>query len=520
MTITLRPYQQTLKSEARSAMARARRICVVLPTGGGKSAVLSSIAADAAAKGKIVWILAHRRKLIQQLSETVARWDIEHGIIQSGKPQTDHKVQVGSVDTVVRRLDQYTAPDLIIVDETHHLSSGNKWGKVIEAFPDAYLIGFTATPERLDGKGLGDGKGGYMQALVLGPNAKWLTDNGFLAQSVVYSWPTKINDCLKVRAGDYAPETSAAILDKPAIMGDVVAAYRKHLDGKTAIANCCTVAHAENVAASFNEAGIAAAAITGKTDKVVQDLLFAELTSGALKVLCQCELISEGVDVPSVSGGLMLRPTQSIALWLQQCGRVLRPKPDGGKAVILDFVGNAIRLGLPTDHRQWSLEGKAKRAKDAPGVRMCKVCYAANAITAKACAECGIEFEVKSVDEIETVAGELAALAPKGMRPGDPVFTDGENGVYYVASNPEDGQVLLCRSRVGAIQIHKGTMRREQLDASVVVNLDSLRPHIGAPKRASSGAGTLEQLQQVEKQRGYKPGWANHVYRSRMAKVR
>jgi hypothetical protein len=151
---------------------------------------------------------------------------------------------------------------------------------------------------------------------------------------------------------------------------------------------------------------------------------------------------------------------------------------------------------------------------------MCKVCYAANAITAKACAECGIEFEVKSVDEIETVAGELAALAPKGMRPGDPVFTDGENGVYYVASNPEDGQVLLCRSRVGAIQIHKGTMRREQLDASVVVNLDSLRPHIGAPKRASSGAGTLEQLQQVEKQRGYKPGWANHVYRSRMAKVR
>ena len=517
--IELRPYQQTLKAEARSAAARARRICVVGPTGMGKSAILSSIAADAAAKGKTVWILAHRRKLIQQLSETVARWNIEHGIIQSGKPQTDHKVQVGSVDTVVRRLENYPAPDLIIVDEAHHLSSGNKWGRVVEAFPDAYLIGFTATPERLDGKGLGEGKGGYMRQLVLGPDAKWLTDNGFLAPSVVYSWPTKISDGLKIRAGDYAPETSAALLDKPAIMGDVVAAYRKHLDGKTAIANCCTVAHAENVADSFNEAGIAAAAITGKTEKAVQDLLFAELTSGALKVLCQCELISEGVDVPSVSGGLMLRPTKSIALWLQQCGRVLRPKPDGSKAVILDFVGNALRLGLPTDERAWSLEGKAKRAKDAPGVRMCKVCYAANPVGVTACTECGTEFPVKPVDEIDTVAGELTALAPKGLRPGDQVSTTLEPGLFYVASNPEEGQVLLSRSRVGAIQIHRGTMRREQLDTSIVAPLDSLSPYVGAYKRASSGAGTLEQLQQIEKQRGYKPGWANHVYRARLMKA-
>ena len=520
--ITLRPYQQTLKAEARSAITRARRVCVVLPTGGGKSAILSSIAADAAAKSRTVWILAHRRKLIQQLSQTVARWNIEHGIIQSGKPQTDHKVQVGSVDTVVRRLQQYPAPDLIIVDEAHHLTSNNKWGKVVEAFPNAYLIGFTATPERLDGKGLGEGKGGYMQSLVLGPDAKWLTDNGFLAPSVVYSWPTKITESLKVRAGDYAPETSAAILDKPAIMGDVVAAYRKHLDGKTAIANCCTVLHAENVADSFNEAGITAAAITGKTDKAIQDKLFAELASGELKVLCQCELISEGVDVPSVSGGLMLRPTQSTALWLQQCGRILRPKPDGGKAVILDFVGNALRLGLPTDKREWSLDGKAKRAKDAPVVRMCKVCYAANVATARVCSECGAEFQVKSVDDLATVAGELTALAPKGLRPGDLVYAEGQHGLFYVASNPEDGWVLLCRNRVGAIQIHRGTMSRERLDTSIVAPLDSLSPHVGAPKRASSGAGTLEQLIQVGRLRGMKnpQGWARHVMEARIAKAR
>ena len=515
----LRDYQIALKTDIRNALRRVRRVCAVGPTGMGKSAILSSIAADADAKNRRVWILAHRRKLIQQLSATVARWDVEHGIIQSGRPHTEHRVQVGSVDTVVRHLSEYPAPDLIIVDEAHHLSAGNKWGKVIDAFPNAYLIGFTATPERLDGKGLGEGKGGYMQELVLGPSAKWLTDKGYLAQATVYSWPSRVADGLKVRAGDYAVEAAAIAVDKPAIMGDVVAAYRKHLNGKTAIANCCTVRHAENVAAIFRNEGIPAAAIVGTTAKDVQDYLFAELESGRLKVLCQVEMISEGVDVPSVSGGLMLRPTQSIALWLQQCGRILRVKDDGSKAIILDFVGNAQRLGLPTDHRDWSLDGKSKRARDAISIRICKKCYAANPSTVTHCQECGAEFEVKSVDDIATIAGELTVLAPKGMRPGDPVYADGEHGLFYVASNPEDGQVLLCRNRVGAIAIHRGTMRREQLDSSIVAALDSLHPHIGPPKRASSGAQTLEQLQQIEKQKGYKPGWASHVYRARMAKA-
>jgi superfamily II DNA or RNA helicase len=520
--ITLRPYQQTLKTDARLAITQARRICVVLPTGGGKSAILSSIAADADIKNKIVWILAHRRKLIQQLSETVARWNIEHGIIQSGKPQTDDKVQVGSVDTVVRRLQDYPAPDLIIVDEAHHLTCNNKWGNVVDAFPNAYLIGFTATPERLDGKGLGEGKGGYMQELVLGPDAKWLTDNGFLAQSVVHSWPIKISGNLKVRAGDYAPETSAAIFDKPAIMGDVIKAYRKHLDGKTAIANCCTVTHAENVAADFNRAGIPAAAITGKTDKALQDKLFADLASGELKVLCQCELISEGVDVPSVSGGLMLRPTQSTALWLQQCGRVLRPKPDGSKAIILDFVGNAVRLDLPTAPRQWSLGGRAKRAKDSPGLRVCKVCYAANSIGSTVCSECGTEFEIKPVDDIATVTGELVELAPKGMRLGDPVCVAGKEGVFYVAVNPlPGGNALLAFSRVCALRLAKGDGDLFSLSgSSFTVSWDSITPHSGPVKRASSGAQTLEDLRRVAAMKGYKPSWADHVYRSRMAKPR
>lgn len=431
----LRPDQATFKAAIRDRLCHSRRVCAVAPTGSGKSVVLSSITHDAAVKGRRVWVLAHRRKLIQQLSKTVARWGIEHGIIRPGEPRTDHAVQVGSVDTVVRRLHQYPAPDLVIVDEAHHLCSGNKWGRVIDALSDAYLIGFTASPQRLDGRGLGEGKGGYFQELVIGPSAAWLTEQGFLARPVVYSWPTHADGTPRRRAGDFAPESSAALMDKPAIMGDVIKGYRKRLDGKTAIANCCTVKHAESTAASFRAAGINAAAITGQTSQAEQDRLFAELERGELKVLCQCELISEGVDIPSVTGALMLRHTESLVLWLQQCGRALRAKEDGGPAIIMDFVGNALRLGLPSEEREWSLDGISKAVRGAAvSVRVCGKCFASMPSTAKVCGECGAAFEVKERKGLETVNGELVEIT-KGPLSPDMVCV--ENAITFLESRQD-----------------------------------------------------------------------------------
>jgi ATP-dependent helicase YprA (DUF1998 family) len=291
------------------------------------------------------------------------------------------------------------------------------------------------------------------------------------------------------------------------------------MNGGTAIAFCCSIKHAEATAAAFSDAGIVAASIDGRMDTETRRGLLADLGAGQIKVLTSCSLIGEGIDVPSVNGCIMLRPTMSVGLHLQMIGRCLRPSEGKTHAVIIDHVGNALKHGFHTDHRQWSLDGKKKRPKDAVAIRICKTCYSANPATAKACQECNTEFPVKSVDDIATVAGELTALAPKGMRPGDAVYAEGQQGLFYVASAPEDGQVLLCRSRVGAIQIHKGTMRRERLDASIVASLDLLRPHVGAPKRASSGAQTLEDLRRVAAMRGYKPSWADHVYRSRLAKA-
>ena len=520
MTVQLRPYQQSAVASVATEYQRGRKSTLfVLATGGGKSYCFCHIAERAATKGNRTCILVHRRELLDQASRSLGSMGVDHAIIAAGKPvNMEAMIHVASVQTLARRLANLP-PDFfqfIIVDEAHHTTAGT-WNDVIKHFADARSLGVTASPIRTDGRGLGE----HYESMVHGPDAAWLTANGFLAPAKYYAPPPAVDaNALRTLGGDYRMDEAANAMDKPAVMGDVIEHYRKLMDGGTAIAFCCSIAHAEDTAAAFGAAGIAAASIDGRMDAETRRVLLADLGAGRIKVLTSCSLIGEGIDVPSVGGCIMLRPTMSLGLHLQMIGRCLRPSDGKTHAVVIDHVGNALKHGFHTDPRQWSLDGKKKRANDAVSIKVCKVCYAANPATARECAECGHEFEVKSVDDIATVAGTLTELAPKGMRPGDPVLLSGEHGHYYVASNPEDGQVLLCRNRVGAIQIHRGTMRREQLDASIVASLDSLQPHVGAPKRASSGAQTLEDLRRVAAMKGYKPSWADHVYRSRMAKVR
>jgi superfamily II DNA or RNA helicase len=158
-------------------------------------------------------------------------------------------------------------------------------------------------------------------------------------------------------------------------MGDCLTHYRQHLSGQTAIAFCCSVAHAEAVARLFQDAGIAASSIDGNTDATRRRQLLIDLGTGSLKVLTSCALIGEGVDVPSVGGCILLRPTASVGLHLQMIGRCLRPQP-GKRAVILDHVGNSLRLGHHLEDREWSLDGATKRDREAsPSVKVCPTCF-------------------------------------------------------------------------------------------------------------------------------------------------
>ena len=466
MKLTLRKYQQQGVNSIRlEYMAGRNRVLYVLPTGGGKTVIFSYIAEQAAAKGNRICILVHRQELVSQTSQALHGLGVAHGIISAGYTMDlSHGVQVASVQTVARRLHQIPASffQLMIVDEAHHAVAGS-WAKVLSWFSTAKVLGVTATPERLDGKGLAD----KFAAMIVGPDAAWLESQGFLAPARYFIPPGMGIDwnSLKHRGGDIDERDAArAIMATAQAVAGPVTQYQAHLAGSTAIAFCCTVEHAQLVARGFNEAGIPAAVLDGKLDRLTRRRRIQALTTGEIKVLTSCQVISEGTDVPSVGGCLLLRPTDSLSLYLQQVGRCLRPSPGKAHAVILDMVGNCAKHGFHTDPRDWSLDGRKKRkASDAAPIRECPGCYAALPAATKVCPECGHQFTTEAQDH-------------------------------------------------GA----------EQLGTALLVEVTELeKKRIAAQKKQEVGkARSLQELEAIAAQRGYKPGWAQYVWQSRQQKRR
>ena len=430
-------------------------------------------------------VLAHRWELIEQLRGTLRAWGLEPDLIAPGHPLEGRQVGVSSVQTVARRLDQLQAPDLIIQDEAHHLVAGNLWGQIISAWPSAQLIGTTATPERLDGKGLGVAAGGFFEALVLGPSAAELVEQGWLVRPQVFSWP--LNQASQGQSpkqqdpmgqgpdgqdpggqGEFDLQAAAQVFGNRAAIGDAISHYRRRLHPATAIVFCCTTAHAEQLAGAFRAAGFRSAAVSGTTPTALRRRLIAGLSSGEVEVLTSCMLISEGTDIPSVGGAILLRPTASLALYLQMVGRALRPAPGKSEAVILDHVGNAHRHGLPTEERTWTLAGRRRRQGVSIPIKDCPRCFCSCPSAATLCPDCGHLFVVGEREEqrrgLQQVAGELALFSGRARhRP-----------------KPSQG--------------------------------DQQRPR---PQSASAGCRSLEELLRREEERGYKPGWAKHVWTAR-----
>ena len=398
-----------------------RRVLAVMPTGSGKGTTIAYMVAEAVRRGRRTLILAHRTQLVEDLSERISGFGIPHGIIASGQPENlEHLVQVGSVQTVARRLDRIPGPSMIIQDEAHHLVVGNIWGNVIDQWPQAFLIGKTATPERLSGEGLGEGHGGYFTDMVLGPDVSWLTSNINPVTGQPYLMPARVFappgiDLTGIRNFDTRKGKDEAEARIRQSMGDPISHYRRAIEGEhngTAIAFCVSVASAAATAEAFRSSGIAAASLDGSLHRISQRQLMQDLACGTLKVLTSCELISEGVDIPSVAGTILLRPTDSLALYLQQVGRALRPCPGKTRATVLDHVGNALRHGLPQDPREWSLEGRRKRPRHgeaAVGVRQCEVCFCCYTPTLPACPECGA-MPVAKPRRLQQTAGELREI--------------------------------------------------------------------------------------------------------------
>lgn len=421
MQVTLRPYQQQAVAEIRGAyQAGCRRALFVLPTGGGKTVVFTHIAERAAMRGSRICILVHRQELVDQSSRSLHAIGCNHGVIAAGYRQDlSHTVQVASVQTLARRLHQIPAGffQLLIVDEAHHAVAGT-WAKVLEHHQNGHVLGVTATPERLDGRGLGD----QFQTLIEGPDAAWLTQQGFLVPARVFAPPGIDLSGIKRFDTTKGRHDSDEILRQGQAMGDAVSHYRRTIQDEhngTAIAFCCSVAHADALAEAFRSQGIAAARLDGAMDRGERRRMINDLGAGTLKVLTSCDIISEGTDIPSVTGAVLLRPTDSLGLHLQQIGRVLRPAPGKRHAIVNDHVGNSLRHGLPTDAREWSLEGRQKgkrrAASDALPVKVCDQCFSTLPSATPECPICGFVFPAAARRELVTVDGDLKELTARDL---------------------------------------------------------------------------------------------------------
>lgn len=447
----LRDYQCDAVEKLRGKYSQGERsILYVLPTGGGKTFVFTYITSQIIQKEKKAIILVHRQELIEQTSKALQKFSIPHGIVASHYEEDLSKsVQVCSVQTLVRRLHKFRSNDfdLLIVDEAHHAVAGS-WAKIIDFFETAKVLGVTATPIRLDGKGLKD----KFQCMVIGPQMGELMKLGYLSSCRVFAPPSQLNlKIMRKSMGDYRNSDMEDQCIKKNFIGDAVSHYKKYLSGKTAIAFCVSVKHAIEVAAQFRSEGISAAHIDGTVSRDTRKRLLQNLSQGSIKVITSCSIIQEGTDIPSVSGCLLLRPTLSTSVYLQQVGRCLRPS-ENKTAIILDHVGNVEKHGLPTEVRNWSLNGLKKRTQnktDTISVKVCPNCFSALMSLTQVC-ECGHVFRAKD-QKFETIDAEL--------------------------------------QEVKAIKKQK--------------------------KREQGQARTLQELQALAKKRGFSSGWAYHVFKNR-----
>lgn len=433
MKLKPRDYQANDITRIRDAFARGvRKVLYVLPTGGGKTFVFCHIAKKAGEKKTRSAILVHRQELLRQSSRSLEFNGVPHGIIAPKYSHSNEPIQIASVQTLARRLRDSLPFKFLIIDECHH-ALADTWQKIIDANPDAIVLGVTATPELMDGTGLAEA--GF-EEMIIGPSIAELMADGYLCTAKVFAPPQQFDlTGVKFIGGDYAPGELARRLDRPVIIGDAVEHYQRLCQGLPAIGFCASIDHAEHCAEQFRQAGFRFRALDGTMSDTYREESIRFLAEGKIDGIMSCDLISEGTDIPVVTVGIMQRPTNSTGLHMQQVGRVLRPVYAPGfdlstregrlasiaasqkpYAIILDHVGNCIKHGLPDENRDWSLAGKKRKNKHAPRyeeeedikIRQCINCYAAHRPAPK-CPHCGHVYEIKA-RTIAMQPGELVAL--------------------------------------------------------------------------------------------------------------
>jgi superfamily II DNA or RNA helicase len=387
--VELRVYQAEAIASLRAARAQGfKRMLLVAPCGAGKTTIAAELVRGAVARGTSVLFVAHRKELIDQAGARFDRFGIEHGIIKSGRtPTPAATVQVASIQTLVNR----TMPPagLIIIDESHRAAAGS-YRKVLDHYPGASVIGLTATPIRSDGRGLAD----TFEHLVEAAKIENLVEAGFLMQPRVYAPAVPELSGVNTTAGDFNAGELAEAMDRPRLIGDIVAHWERLAAGLPTVAFASSVQHSIHVRDAFRAAGVACAHLDGTTSDDEREAILAGLAAGAITVVSNVGVLCEGYDLPALSAVILARPTKSLALYLQQVGRALRTSPGKDRPIIIDHAGCTLMHGMATAPREWSLDpGRARPAGAA--VKTCPDCYAVVASKVNTCPECGHAWKVE-----------------------------------------------------------------------------------------------------------------------------
>lgn len=483
--ITLREDQEDVRSKLRVALRSSASVLVFAPTGFGKTVLAAALIKLIAAAGKRVIFCVHRVDLITQTAKTFERFGIPFSYIAAGYHLNPyHRVFIASIASLKNRLGKIAA-DYVLVDEAH-LSAANGWATVANHYKQAgaRLIGLTGSPERLDGKPLGD----VWDTMVMGPSVRWLIDNGHLSKYRAFS-PAGIDlSGIHSRNGDYVSSEIDDLMSGKAVLAGAVRHWRKYAAGKRTIAFAPSVNRCEQLAAEFRANGVMAVALDGNTPQEDRRSAFIGFADRQIDLIVNCQLFCEGFDLAAqvdrdvtIEAVLQYSPTQSLAKHLQQLGRGLRKKPE--PAILLDLVGNLARLGLPDEEREWTLEGR-KKADRGEGVIVCKQCFYSHA-PAPQCPDCGFVYPVKQRDGagmgrlLDEVEGELEEIDIETMRR------------ERKRQHDEDARRLAADIKAG---------RTDDLDTSIKKQLEILLNSVVAKKSKSP-----------EK-------WAAHVLTARLAK--
>jgi DNA repair protein RadD len=366
--IALRPFQCSIIDDIERAIASGkRRILVVLPTGGGKTVVAADLFKRAKGRHQTALFLAHRREIITQTSQRLTEHGMPlgvHGVIMAERTHELRPmapIQVASIDTLhargIRNRSMELPPaDIVAFDEAHRVR-GRTRENLVKQYPDAILFGFTATPCRGDGKGLGN----IFEAMIAGPQVAELTVLGFLVPTKVYAPIYRdIAKGVRTEKGDYVISALSARMNTTELVGDVVRDWLAHGERRRTVCFCVDVAHSAHVRDAFLHADVRAEHLSGETPVAEREAILARLAAGETEVVSNCMVLTEGWDCPPVSCCVLARPTKQLGLYRQMVGRILRPFEDKADAVILDHAGAVYRHGLPSDDIGWTLEADRK----------------------------------------------------------------------------------------------------------------------------------------------------------------